>query len=111
MQLFVRALEQEAIKLNDNGICFKVIGDTSRFEPKIRELIAGGETLTAMNSRLTLTIAANYGGRWDIAQAAGKLLAAHPDAARGFTPGGLDPYLAMGDAQESALFIRTGGEQ
>src|ERR1700737_1540126 len=72
MQLFVRALEQEAIKLHDNGICFKVIGDTARFEPKIRELIAGGEKLTAMNSRLMLTIAANSGGPWDIAQAAGK---------------------------------------
>ena len=48
MQLFVRALEQEAIKLHDNGIRFKVIGDTARFEPKIRELIAGGEKLTAM---------------------------------------------------------------
>ena len=93
MQLFARALEQEVAKLDDNGIRFKVIGDTSRFEPKIRELVASGEALTAKNSRLTLTVAANYGGRWDIAQAAGKLLAAHPDAARGFTPEALDPYL------------------
>ena len=111
MQLFVRALEQEAVKLHDNEIRFKVIGDTSRFEPKIRELIAGGEKLTAMNSRLMLTIAANYGGRWDIAQAAGKLLAAHPEAARGFTPEALDPYLSMAYAPEPDLFIRTGGEQ
>jgi len=73
MQLFMRALEQEVAKLHDNGIRFRAIGDTSRFEPKIRELIAGAETQTATNSRLTLTIAANYGGRWDIAQAAGKL--------------------------------------
>jgi undecaprenyl diphosphate synthase len=111
MQLFVRALEQEVAKLHDNDICFKVVGDTSRFEPKIRELIASGETLTAKNSRLTLTIAANYGGRWDIAQAAGKLLVAHPDAARGFTPEALDPYLSMAYAPEPDLFIRTGGEQ
>ncbi|MDQ6917528.1 MAG: polyprenyl diphosphate synthase [Pseudomonadota bacterium] len=111
MQLFVRALEQEVAKLHDNEICFKVIGDTSRFEPKIRELVAHGEALTAMNSRLTLTIAANYGGRWDIAQAAGKLLQAHPDAARGFTPEALDPYLSMAYAPEPDLFIRTGGEQ
>ena len=111
MQLFVRALEQEVARLHDNGIRFKVIGDTSRFEPRIRELIVGGEALTAANSRLTLTVAANYGGRWDIAQAAGKLLAAHPDAARGFTPEALDPYLSMAYAPEPDLFIRTGGEQ
>ncbi len=63
MQLFLRALEQEVAKLHDNGIRFKVIGDTRRFEPKIRELIAAGEALTADNKRLTLTVAANYGGR------------------------------------------------
>src|SRR5437868_13691337 len=62
MQLFLRALEQEVVKLDENGIRFKVIGDTSRFEPRIRELIAAGEALTAQNTRLTLTIAANYGG-------------------------------------------------
>src|SRR5207237_2235743 len=107
MQLFVRALEQEAIKLHDNGIRFKVIGDTSRFEPKIRELIAGGEKLTAMNSRLMLTIAANYGGRWDIAQAAGKLLKAHPDAASGVTPEALDPYLSLVYATVQVLLFGT----
>jgi undecaprenyl diphosphate synthase len=111
MQLFIRALEQEVAKLHENGIRFKVVGDTSRFEPKIRKLIAGGEALTADNTKLTLTVAANYGGRWDIAQAAGKLLAAHPDAARGFTPETLDPYLSMSYAPEPDLFIRTGGEQ
>ncbi len=111
MQLFVRALEQEVAKLHDNGIRFKVIGDTSRLEPKLRELIAGGEKLTATNPSLTLTVAANYGGRWDIAQAARKLLAAHPDAAHGFTPEALDPYLSMAYAPEPDLFIRTGGEQ
>ena len=111
MQLFLRALEQEVAKLHENGIRFKVVGDTSRFELKIRELVASGEALTAANSRLTLTIAANYGGRWDIAQAAGKLLAAHPDAARGFTPEALDPYLSMSYAPEPDLFIRTGGER
>src|SRR5437762_11189814 len=43
MQLFIRALEQEVAKLNENDICFKVVGDLSRFEPKIRELIVAGE--------------------------------------------------------------------
>jgi undecaprenyl diphosphate synthase len=111
MQLFLRALEQEVAKLHDNGIRFKVIGDTARFEPKIRELIAAGEALTADNQRLTLTVAANYGGRWDIAQAAQRLIAARPEAARGFEPEALEPFLSMAYAPEPELFIRTGGEQ
>jgi undecaprenyl diphosphate synthase len=111
MQIFVRTLEQEVAKLNENGIRFKVIGDTTRFEPKIRELIAAGEKLTAPNGRLTLTIAANYGGRWDIAQAAHKLLVARPEAVHGFEPEALEPYLSMAYAPEPDLFIRTGGEQ
>jgi undecaprenyl diphosphate synthase len=111
MQLFIRALEQEVSKLDSNGIRFRVIGDTSRFEPRIRELIASGEQHTAGNRRLTLTVAANYGGRWDIAQATQKLLAAQPEAVRGFEPEALEPYLAMAHAPEPDLFIRTGGEQ
>ena len=111
MQIFIRALEQEVVKLDDNDIRFKVVGDVSRFEPKIRELIAAGEALTASNSRLTLTVAANYGGRWDIAQAVQRLLSARPEAARGFIPEALEPYLSMAYAPEPDLFIRTGGEQ
>ncbi len=111
MQLFLRALEQEVAKLDDNDIRFKVIGDISRFEPRIRELIAAGEAVTEDNSRLTLTIAANYGGRWDVAQAVQKLLAADAKAGRGFAPEALEPYLSMAYAPEPDLFIRTGGEQ
>ena len=111
MQLFLRALEQEVAKLHKNGIRFRVIGDTTRFEARIRELVAAGEALTAQNRRLTLTVAANYGGRWDIAQAAGKLLAARPEAVHGFEPEALEPYLSMAYAPEPDLFIRTGGEQ
>ena len=70
MDLFLRALEQEVAKLHENSIRFKVVGDTSRFDPRIRDLIAAGEALTAANTRLTLTVAANYGGRWDVTQAA-----------------------------------------
>ena len=82
MDLFLRALEQEVEKLHENGIRFKVAGDLSRFDRRIRELIADGEALTAANARLTLTVAANYGGRWDIAQAARRYFALHPEAAR-----------------------------
>jgi undecaprenyl diphosphate synthase len=114
MDLFVRALEQEVAKLHENGIRFKVAGDLSRFDSRIRELIASGEAATADNTRLTLTIAANYGGRWDIAQAALRYFKAHNGGERGnreFKPEDLEPYLAMAYAPEPDLFIRTGGEQ
>ena len=69
MQLFVKALEQEVEKLDRNGVRLRVIGDLSRFEPRLQELIRQAEANTAGNTRLDLTIAANYGGRWDIMQA------------------------------------------
>ncbi|MEO8305342.1 MAG: polyprenyl diphosphate synthase [Betaproteobacteria bacterium] len=114
MDLFLHALEQEVAKLNANGIRFKVIGDTSVFDPRIRDLIAAGEAQTAAHRRLTLTVAANYGGRWDVAQAMRKCVAAHPEAIQGngaLAPESLEPYLAMAYAPEPDLFIRTGGEQ
>src|SRR5882672_12439307 len=114
MDLFGRALDQEVAKLHSNGIRFKVVGDTSRFDRRIRELVAAGEALTAANTRLTLTIAANYGGRWDIAQAARIYFAAHPEAlvkSHALVPEALEPYLAMAYAPEPDLFIRTGGEK
>src|SRR5204862_4781782 len=82
MDLFLRALEQEVAKLHSNGIRFKVVGDTSRFDRRIRELVSAGEALTAGNRRLTLTVAANYGGRWDVAQAARSYFSANPKALR-----------------------------
>ena len=114
MELFLRALEQEVAKLHHNGIRFRVIGDLSRFTPRIRELITAGEQLTAGNARLTLTVAANYGGRWDIAQAARRFYASRRDALEPdapLDPDALAPYLAMAHAPEPDLFIRTGGEQ
>jgi undecaprenyl diphosphate synthase len=114
MDLFLRALEQEVDKLHENEIRFKVIGDTTRFDARICDLIAAGESLTAGNTRLTLTIAANYGGRWDIAQAAGRYFAVHPEAARdggAFRPESIEPFLATAYAPEPDLFIRTGGER
>ncbi|MEO8136744.1 MAG: polyprenyl diphosphate synthase [Betaproteobacteria bacterium] len=111
MQLFMLALEQEVVKLHESNIRFKVIGDLSRFEPRLLELIHQGEALTAGNARLTLTVAANYGGRWDIAQGVKRMLVEHPDYAQGFDPEALAPYLALSYAPEPDLFIRTGGEQ
>ena len=108
MKLFRTALEREVDELHRNGVRLKVVGDTSRFDPKIRRLIESGEALTAGNRRLTLTIAANYGGRWDILQAANKVLA---HGARSVDEETLSPHLAMSYAPEPDLFIRTGGEQ
>ena len=110
MQLFAGALEQEMDKLHENGICFKVIGDITRFEPRIIEFIQQGERLTANNSRLTLTIAANYGGRWDILQAMRKMIEKSPVMPAQFKEADLERYLSMHYAPEPDLFIRTGGE-
>ncbi|MBZ0105086.1 MAG: di-trans,poly-cis-decaprenylcistransferase [Sulfuricella denitrificans] len=111
MQLFILALEKEVSKLHQNGVRLLVIGDLSRFEPRLVELVRNSEALTANNSKLTLTIAANYGGRWDIMQAVKAMLKDRPDLAGSFGEDDLQPYLAMPYAPEPDLFIRTGGEQ
>jgi undecaprenyl diphosphate synthase len=112
MQLFIGALENEVQKLHRNGIRLRVVGDTSRFDPKIQALIAAGEQLTAGNAGLTLTIAANYGGRWDILQAFSRFARTRtPDDSREIRESDLTPFLAMSYAPEPDLFIRTGGEQ
>jgi undecaprenyl diphosphate synthase len=109
MQLFLRSLEQEVGKLDSNGIRFRVVGDLSAFDPRIVEHIRRGEELTARNTRLTLTIAANYGGRWDVVQAANRCREESPGAA--MTEEGLAKFLSMSYAPEPDLFVRTGGEQ
>ncbi len=109
MQLFLRSLEQEVGKLHENGIRFKVAGDLAPFDARIVELIRRGEELTAANTKLTLTVAANYGGRWDILQAAERCRAEDPGAA--ITEERLASRLSMSYAPEPDLFIRTGGEQ
>ena len=110
MQLFQSALTSEAERLHRASVRLKVVGDTRRFGRKIRLLIEQAENLTAENRRLTLTIAANYGGRWDILQALTHLLAdkGRPEK---MDEAALAPYLAMSYAPEPDLFIRTGGEQ
>jgi undecaprenyl diphosphate synthase len=109
MQLFLRSLEQEVGKLHANEIRFKVAGDLSPFDARIVEHIRRGEELTADNRRLTLTVAANYGGRWDILQAADRCRREDPEAP--ITEERLTAALSMAYAPEPDLFIRTGGEQ
>lgn len=111
MQLFVKALEQEVEKLDRNGVRLRVVGDLTRFEPRLQELITKAQEQTAGNTRLDLTIAANYGGRWDIMQAVNQMVAAQPEKRDGWQEADLDPYLSMHFAPEPDLFIRTGGEE
>ena len=110
MRLFATALEREVGKMHRNGIRVKVVGDLSRFDARLQQLIIDAEVKTAGNERLTLTICANYGGRWDLLQAMNRLVAEQPGLAS-YTESDLAPYLAMAYAPEPDLFIRTGGEQ
>jgi undecaprenyl diphosphate synthase len=131
MRLFMTALEREVAKMHLNDIRLKVVGDLSRFDAKLRAMIADAERRTANNKRLTVTICANYGGRWDITQAVNRMIAARaaaavtPDAASAgaggvvgagaaapaFEEADLEPHLAMSYAPEPDLFVRTGGEE
>ena len=114
MALFVSLLEREVRNLHRNQVCLRVIGDLSAFEPRLQELISAAESLTAENQGLRLTIAANYGGRWDLLQAMRTMLAVKPQLAKQpefIGESDLSAFLAMADAPEPDLFIRTGGEQ
>jgi undecaprenyl diphosphate synthase len=114
MSLFLSVLEREIDKLDRARVRLRIIGDLKAFEPKLRNRIAEAEARTARHHRLTLTICANYGGRWDIAQATRRLLDSRPELARpgaAIEPGDFEPFLALAYAPEPDLFIRTGGEQ
>ena len=114
MRLFIAALEREVAQLRANGIRLRIVGDTTAFEPRLQALIRQAEQRTAQNTRMTLTVCANYGGRWDILQATRAMLVARPELAADPSAIGeadLAPFLAMRHAPEPDLFIRTGGEQ
>jgi len=110
-QLFMGALEQEAERLHRNGVRLRIIGNLDPFGTRVVELARRAEEMTSANRGLTLTIAANYGGRWDLMQAVAKLARSTPLPADGYTEEQLAPYLALNYAPEPDLFIRTGGEQ
>jgi undecaprenyl diphosphate synthase len=113
MELFMRALDKETRELNDNGIRVRFIGELSAFSQELREKVQLAEQLTDGNDRMTLNVAVNYGGRWDIVQAARNLAR---DAASGrVEPDRIDESmfasrLALADSPDPDLFIRTGGE-
>jgi len=111
MGLFMQALKREVAKLHQNNIKLVMIGDRSRFDAELIAQIEVSELLTAKNTGLVLSIAANYGGRWDVLQAVNKMQLAAPQLVGFYSEDHLTPYLSMSYAPEPDLFIRTGGEK
>jgi undecaprenyl diphosphate synthase len=113
MDLFLRALKNEVEQLNENGVRMRFIGDLSAFSPKLQEQMRIAEQTTINNTVLNLSIAVNYGGRWDIARASREI-------ALSVLSGGLSvdeididtvgKYLALSDLPDPDLLIRTSGE-
>lgn len=97
--------------MHDNDMRFRVIGDLSRFDGRLVDMIREAEALTAGNGGLNFTVAANYGGRWDILDAMSRLMAREPGRLERFTEEELAAELSMSFAPEPDLFIRTGGEK
>jgi undecaprenyl diphosphate synthase len=111
LELFVAALEREVDWLRQHGIRFRAVGDVSRFDARLRELMAAAQARTVDGERLQLAVAVDYGGRWDIVQAMNRLLAERGATGGPYTEADLAQYLALAHAPEPDLFIRTGGEQ
>ncbi len=112
-ELFLSALQQETHKLNKHNIQLKIIGDLSFFPPEIQKTAATAQTLLSKNTGLTLTIAANYGGQWDITRAARNL--AKACMAGDITPDEIEietfaKYLSNAEQAPVDLLIRTSGE-
>ncbi|MDH0364481.1 polyprenyl diphosphate synthase [Comamonas aquatica] len=111
MSLLVNYLQKEICNMHTNGVRLKIVGDLSRFDQRLQNLMASGQALTSNNSKISLTIAANYGGRWDIVQAVKAWQATNPAVnLSSLDEAGLRPHLSMGHAPDPDLLIRTGGE-
>jgi undecaprenyl diphosphate synthase len=114
MDLFVRTLKKEVSRLDRNGVRMRFIGDRGAFDERLQSLMDSAESRTAGNHNLNLVIAVNYGGRWDVTQAARRLA---QRVERGeLSADDIDGELMAGelciaDLPEPDLFIRTGGEQ
>lgn len=113
MELFMFVLSKEIKLLHRNQVKLKIIGDTSRFSSSLQSKIAEAEALTAGNTGMTLNVCANYGGRWDIANAARQLaqqVKAGLIEPEDVTEQALSPLIQMADQPELDLLIRTGGD-
>jgi undecaprenyl diphosphate synthase len=114
MELFMSTLQSQVDKLDKNNIRLRIIGDKSAFPEKLQDKISAAEAQTANNTGLTLVIAANYGGRWDIAQAVQNIMAGIKTGAiaeQAINEELIDQYLVTADLPEPDLFIRSGGEE
>lgn len=109
MGLFMEALDREVKKLHEANVILKLIGDRSLFNEALQQKMREAEQATAGNTGLTLTIAVNYGGRWDILNAVNSLLKEKGNMDN-ISEADLTPHLSMSNAPEPDLFIRTGGE-
>lgn len=113
MTLFLRALDKEVDELHAQGVRLRFIGDLGRFDAALRERMQAAMARTAGNRTLQLNIAVNYGGRWDIAQAARQMalaLARGELAADQIDEATFDRFVSLADLPPLDLFIRTGGE-
>lgn len=113
MDLFMFVLTREVKRLHKNNIRFQVVGDTERFSEKLQKNIASAEQLTASNDGMVLSVAANYGGRWDIADAAKKLaikVANNEISPDDITEATLHQETCLSDLPPLDLLIRTGGD-
>ncbi len=114
MKLFVTTLNAEIKKLHKNNVRLLCIGDKTAFSEELQDKINEGEALTRDNDGLTLVIAANYGGHWDIAQAANKVAEKirHGELSNTvITEELIAEHLSTASLPEPDLFIRTGGEE
>jgi len=109
MSLLLVALSKHLTKLKADGVRIRIAGDLANVSDKVRNALLDAEANTIDNQRLTLTVAFNYGGRWDILQACKKAMAAGVSEAE-LDEATLSRYMAMSYAPDPDLFIRTGGE-
>lgn len=113
MELFFTVLQRELKLLDKNGVRLNIIGDISRFSDRLQRQIAAAQAKTAANNEMVLNVAANYGGRWDIVQAAqtlAKKVECGEMTSSQFTEEAISEHLCMQNQCEVDLMIRTGGD-
>lgn len=109
MSLLIVALSKHLTKLESDGVQIRVVGDLATVSSKVRQALLDACEATAHNDRLVLTVAFNYGGRWDIVQACQRIVAEGVPP-QDVTEATVSRYMAMSHAPDPDLFIRTGGE-
>jgi undecaprenyl diphosphate synthase len=111
MSLFIQYLTREVKDMSEQGVRLRIIGNRDAFDAPLQRLIEQAEAATAHNTRLNLTVAANYGGQWDILHAAQSWSQAHPgEPLSTMTEQDLAAHLSTADMPDPDLLIRTGGE-